>query len=573
MSKSRAVMSIALVGVGALAVLTAGPAFAEDPPLVWVPVSTTTTNDGVTVTWETTSSSNAVFAGGGYDALLDPLPAWRPEISNQSGETKYFGFGTDVVAQGTIDPLWTAAAWGAFDGLMDESGLLEIFWTELPDGAALSSGATDGQADGWYGGMPSWSGHTITIFELSEPPIDGVTPTATALASVSTPGRFVAADLSDGDIGNLSAVLGERATVSSGVPGPPQLFAGLTSTVSAAGLTPGEELELWIARDFNYAYFQILGGGLPVGAINVGTGTVASDGTLVAPFRIPRELGWSSGETEVIYQLVVGNRAERYWPAGTYDDFTVKLPPNEVTEISDAGESEILLDLQATPLGQTTATIAYPAGTTAGVTTAIVSPTGPLPDGFTVATNPPLYLHLETTASLGGAALVCISYDTSVVTGAPPRLYHFDPVLDVWVDITTTSADGTVCGEATSFSPFVLGYPDTFDFTGFFAPVSMDAPNLAKPGQAIPVKFSLGGDQGLDVVTSARFLAEGTDSSPDGEPLPVTTAGNSGLSYNASTDTYTYVWKTAKSLSLKTGRFELTLSDGTVHGFDVNFKK
>lgn len=145
--------------------------------------------------------------------------------------------------------------------------------------------------------------------------------------------------------------------------------------------------------------------------------------------------------------------------------------------------------------------------------------------------------------------------------------------MSTWIDITASHGLDVVCGFTSSFSPFALGYPDRFGFTGFFAPVSMDAPNLAKPGQAIPVKFSLGGDQGLDVVTSARFVADGSDSTPEGEPLPVTTAGNSGLSYDASTDTYTYVWKTAKSLSLKTGRFELTLSDGTVHGFDVNFKK
>ena len=87
------------------------------------------------------------------------------------------------------------------------------------------------------------------------------------------------------------------------------------------------------------------------------------------------------------------------------------------------------------------------------------------------------------------------------------------------------------------------------------------------------MKFSLHGDQGLDVVESARFVIEGTDTTPEGELIPVTSTGGSGLSYSAASDTYTYGWKTNKAWSLKTGRFELTLSDGTVHTFNVNFKK
>lgn len=101
----------------------------------------------------------------------------------------------------------------------------------------------------------------------------------------------------------------------------------------------------------------------------------------------------------------------------------------------------------------------------------------------------------------------------------------------------------------------------------------MTAENIAKPGQAIPVKFSLHGDQGLDVVTSARFVAEGNTTSLVGEVIDTTTAGVSGLSYDPVSDQYTYVWKTPKTLSLKKGYFELSLSDGTRHRFDVTFKK
>ncbi|HEY6801698.1 MAG TPA: PxKF domain-containing protein, partial [Agromyces sp.] len=74
-------------------------------------------------------------------------------------------------------------------------------------------------------------------------------------------------------------------------------------------------------------------------------------------------------------------------------------------------------------------------------------------------------------------------------------------------------------------------------------------------------------------VTSARFVIEGTEANPVGEVLDAVTASRSGLSYDAATDTYTYVWKTDKAWAKKTGQFVLTLSDGTTHTFDVSFKK
>lgn len=521
--------------------------------------------------WETAESTTPF----GSEEMIDPVPVYRPEVTNGTGTTKYFGFGTDFTEQGVIDHLWLPDSWGAFAGVIDDISLTSEFWAEVPPGASLSMDQGEGDAENWYSsGMPAWSGHTITIFELSEAPAVGVVPTATALASVTTPGRFVPADLTEGDIANLSAVLGQRATVSS-ASGSPEIFRGLTSMIEASGLPAGETLELWMARDLNYAYFQILGGGLPVGAIKVGEGTVAADGTLAAPFTLPLDLGWAPGETEVGYQLVAGVRAERYWPAGTYDDFIVKPAPNQASEPSEAGESSIAIDLLPTALGPTQVQISYPDGTTAGTTTAIVSPTGPLPDGFTIASDPPLYLHLVTTATLGGPTEVCIAYDKTMVTGSPPSLYHFDPVLAEWADITSSSDAGIVCGVTSSFSPFALGYPtaETFDFSGFFPPVSMDEENIAKAGQAIPVKFSLDGDQGLDVVTSAQFASDGIANSYDGETIDAVAAGKSGLSYSAAEDQYTYVWKTPKSLAKKSGAFTLTLSDGTTHSFDVTFRK
>jgi len=113
-----------------------------------------------------------------------------------------------------------------------------------------------------------------------------------------------------------------------------------------------------------------------------------------------------------------------------------------------------------------------------------------------------------------------------------------------------------------------LSLTETFDFDGFFAPV--DNPptiNVARPGAVVPVKFSLNGDQGLDVLAVGSPFSEPFTCSAGApsDPLEQTlTPGIDGLTYDATTDTYTYAWKTSKSW---TGcrRFVLTLTDGTVH--------
>jgi uncharacterized repeat protein (TIGR01451 family) len=115
-----------------------------------------------------------------------------------------------------------------------------------------------------------------------------------------------------------------------------------------------------------------------------------------------------------------------------------------------------------------------------------------------------------------------------------------------------------------------------YNFTGFFAPI--DNPptfNEMKAGQAAPVKFSLGGDQGLNI------FAAGSPSSvqiscDSGDPiLPVEeteTAGTSSLSYDATTDRYKYTWKTESSWKNTCRQLTVTLRDGTVHTAKFKFK-
>jgi hypothetical protein len=155
----------------------------------------------------------------------------------------------------------------------------------------------------------------------------------------------------------------------------------------------------------------------------------------------------------------------------------------------------------------------------------------------------------------------------------------FDPDTPVSIDATASSGytfagfTGDLTGTATP-QTLVMNGPKTvvahfvFTFTGFLPPV--DNPpvlNVANAGRAIPVKFGLGGDRGLNIFASGSPSSQAIACdtfAPEGVVTETVTAGGSSLSYDAVTNRYTYVWKTDKSW---TGCRELRLEliDGSVH--------
>jgi hypothetical protein len=110
---------------------------------------------------------------------------------------------------------------------------------------------------------------------------------------------------------------------------------------------------------------------------------------------------------------------------------------------------------------------------------------------------------------------------------------------------------------------------------GFLQPIdNAPAVNVVKAGQAVPVKFGLGGDRGMDIFADGS-PASGVASCGGGEPgdvEPIDTSGASTLSYDAGTDTYQYVWKTSKSWSGQCRRLVVELADGTSHWAEFRFR-
>lgn len=115
--------------------------------------------------------------------------------------------------------------------------------------------------------------------------------------------------------------------------------------------------------------------------------------------------------------------------------------------------------------------------------------------------------------------------------------------------------------------------------SGFASPIA-DPPalNTVEAGRTLPLRFSIGGDQGLDILASnspysrqvdcltlATVTPGSTFTTPRPIPVPATPPGKAGLSYNAGADRYQYTWKTLGDWSDTCREFVLTLDDGRQH--------
>jgi hypothetical protein len=120
-----------------------------------------------------------------------------------------------------------------------------------------------------------------------------------------------------------------------------------------------------------------------------------------------------------------------------------------------------------------------------------------------------------------------------------------------------------------------FAFRPAYEWEGFFPPVeNPPAFNRANAGRAIPVKFSLGGDMGLDVLATGSPTSQRIDcdsSNPVDLVEETVTAGSSSLSYDATTDTYTYVWKTDKTWAGTCRQLVVKLNDGSTEHV-ANFK-
>lgn len=125
-------------------------------------------------------------------------------------------------------------------------------------------------------------------------------------------------------------------------------------------------------------------------------------------------------------------------------------------------------------------------------------------------------------------------------------------------------------------------YSVVYAWSGFFQPIDNTPAggaivfNKAKAGQSIPAKFSLGGDQGLDIVAAGYPKVTSVACTATAEDLIETyaaTTANNGLVYDRAANQYNYVWKTQSTWANSCRKFDLMLVDGTHHVAYFKFVK
>jgi Tol biopolymer transport system component len=156
-------------------------------------------------------------------------------------------------------------------------------------------------------------------------------------------------------------------------------------------------------------------------------------------------------------------------------------------------------------------------------------------------------------AGSGVASCIPGAIDTSTITPAG-TVRH----------VTVTATDRV--GRTTTATG---DYRVVYAFRGFFQPIT-NRPylNVMNAGRAVPVKFSLTGNRGLQIFASGypQVSTISCDAeAPQDDNVQTTTAGQSSLSYDSAADQYTYLWSTDRAWAGTCKQLNLRLADGTDH--------
>ncbi len=157
---------------------------------------------------------------------------------------------------------------------------------------------------------------------------------------------------------------------------------------------------------------------------------------------------------------------------------------------------------------------------------------------------------------------------TVTVTTSPASGAVF-PIGTTTVDVTATDGAGNT--DTGSFTVTVL-----HNFSGLLQPVDpMPTLNVVNAGAAVPVKFSLSGNKGLNIFAAGYPISSpiACDANEPGAVIEETvSAGGSSLSYDAAADVYSYVWKTNKAWKGTCRILALRLTDGSSHFAKFRFR-
>src|SRR5215211_1844189 len=152
-------------------------------------------------------------------------------------------------------------------------------------------------------------------------------------------------------------------------------------------------------------------------------------------------------------------------------------------------------------------------------------------------------------------------------------------------NIGNTSVTFTAQDNVANSGTKTCTYDVDYKWDGFFQPIDNKDPNTgnfiinkAKLGSTVPVKFSLGGDKGLNIFASGypqvSAAATCSPSSSTDTLEEYATATVSSLKYDSTANQYIYNWKTDPKYTVGTCRqLIVKLADGTEHRATFSFFK
>lgn len=521
-----AVSAALLIGAGA------APAQA-DPVLIW---------DGSTAEFDLIVTSNE-------DGI------YSVDVTNLTSESHHLGFGVDLRSQGVTEFLWQEQ------------------WQVFADLGEAVLGPGESYQENF---LPGWSGMTYSFFT-------SIDSTPELIGEFVVEGRYLPFEVEADSEGNPTSIRAGYPVVAQ--PGTARAGEPVYITASLGADWPLTEAEVWIGENVGSdAELSIITRGVPglTGDIDVLEGMDLLGVLPAQADAVAGALVLPSYLTEGSYRLLVGDSSTGLWPAGpTYEVLdevvvsTITLeagPPRGTTELGSTVTVEPLDQFGTMPV-----TFTFDEVTTGGTTSVTTSTSGPAPTAFTLLGGVnAVYYELETTAEFTGLVTVCLSYDPTGLSEAQQNaiaLFHYTG--GAWSNITTTRSPGQVCGETDSFSPFALGIPTLqYAFEGFLSPISNSGVTTALAGTVVPIRFRLGGDQGLNVIVPGSPVSgQVTCSASATATITQPTVAAAPLQYARSSQTYWYFWEAPKSWGGTCRQFVMALDDGSVHTTVVKFDK
>jgi hypothetical protein len=200
-------------------------------------------------------------------------------------------------------------------------------------------------------------------------------------------------------------------------------------------------------------------------------------------------------------------------------------------------------------------------------TTGIPTTTQPIPTttGIPVTTPLPYTTTAVPFTTTTPAPSTTTAQPPTTTTAAPTTTTSTTPVRTTTTTAapTTTTAAPTTTTTAAPTTTAMPGFP----FSGFFWPVENPPHvNRVEDGERIPIRFSLGGYRGLDILAPGYPVSQQIEChtlAPIDAAEPATS--HDGLRYDAQRQEYVYLWKTHRRWEHTCRRFTLRLTDGTDH--------